>query len=98
MSRNDEYIQKLVKELEVQGVSNGIDSSEPVENINDYDLRVIADIEAATGTSFSDEQRDILLHKGSACILATAGSGKTTTSVNLIRWCMPHTASLVQLK
>ena len=35
MSRNDEYIQKLVKELEVQGVSNGIDSSEPVENIND---------------------------------------------------------------
>ena len=84
MSRNDEYIQKLVKELEVQGVSNGIDSSEHVENINDYDLRVIADIEAATGTSFSDEQRDILLHKGSACILATAGSGKTTTSVNLI--------------
>lgn len=84
MSSNDEYIAKLMKELEDSGVSSDIKLETSVNNINDYDLRVIADIESATGTQFSDEQREILLHKGSACILATAGSGKTTTSVNLI--------------
>ena len=82
---NNEYLDSLMKELENQGVKPPTSESAPVANsASDREIQVIATIENITGRKFSDEQRNILLHHGNACILACAGSGKTTISVNLI--------------
>ena len=48
------------------------------------DDQVIEYIENSTNIKFSDEQRDILTNHGGMCILASAGSGKTSTLINLI--------------
>lgn len=84
----NEYLDNLVAELEQSGVmapTSQLNNTTPVnKNVNDIDLQAIMDIERITGTKFSDEQRAVLEHRGNACILACAGSGKTTTSVNLI--------------
>lgn len=78
----NEYIDRLMKELESSGVK-------PAANFNstfveDRNIKVLSDIEKATGIKYSEEQKSILMHKGSACILACAGSGKTSTSIHLI--------------
>lgn len=82
---NDEYMQKMIDELAADGI---VAPNSPVQcenkNQNDKELEIILNMEKVTGTQFSDEQRKILEHHGNACILACAGSGKTTTSVNLI--------------
>ena len=95
---NKEYIERLMDELDELGVSKpGADTTTENTGINvnsskydnvdfadDRELRVIMSLEAVNKQTFSDEQRAILKHKGSAAILATAGAGKTQTSVNLI--------------
>lgn len=84
MERN-EYLDNLMAELATQGIEPpNIGNSTVTSNIDDKELQVILAIERITGKKFSDEQRKILEHHGNACILACAGSGKTTTSVNLI--------------
>lgn len=85
MSSN-EYLDNLMAELAEQGIEppkanvNNINTS----NVNDKELEIITSMERITGRKFSDEQRKILEYHGNACILACAGSGKTTISVNLI--------------
>lgn len=74
-----EYIDKLVSELSAAGVapSNVMTKQEARQaELNDFNDSIIKKIEDNTGVSFSDEQRAILKHTGSACILACAGSGK----------------------
>lgn len=84
MSSN-EYINGLMRELEEQGIKPPEDINEAVvENVDTRELQIIAAMEQITGKKFSDEQRKILQHHGNACILACAGSGKTSISVNLI--------------
>ena len=84
MSSN-EYINGLMRELEEQGIKPPEEINEAVvENVDTRELQIIAAMEQITGKKFSDEQRKILQHHGNACILACAGSGKTTISVNLI--------------
>lgn len=84
MSSN-EYINGLMRELEEQGVKPPEEiNGAVVENADTRELQIIAAMEQITGKHFSDEQRKILLHRGNACILACAGSGKTSISVNLI--------------
>lgn len=83
---NNEYLDSLMAELAEQGIEppkanvNNINTS----NVNDKELEIITSMERITGRKFSDEQRKILEYHGNACILACAGSGKTTISVNLI--------------
>lgn len=74
-----EYIDKLVSELSAAGVapSNVMSKQEARQaELDDFNTSIIKKIEDNTGVSFSDEQRAILKHTGSACILACAGSGK----------------------
>ncbi len=73
-----------MKELEADGIKPPKASESNVNNANDFELNTILKIEETTGTRFSDEQKDILKHHGSTCILACAGSGKTTICINLI--------------
>jgi len=84
---NNAYLEKLISEISNQGVDTpnaqvgkGVQST----TLEDRDLGIIMSLERASGHPFSDEQKQILRHKGSASILACAGSGKTETSVNLI--------------
>ena len=48
------------------------------------DLSVIEEISRITGVKYSDEQLEILKHRGGMCILACAGAGKTTVLTHLI--------------
>lgn len=85
MSSN-EYLDNLMAELAEQGIEPpkaNIDNIN-TSNVNDKELEIITSMERITGRKFSDEQRKILEYHGNACILACAGSGKTTISVNLI--------------
>ena len=85
MTENDKYIENLMKELADQGVTPpSTKGTIGNVNIDDRELQIVQDMEKITGRKFSDEQRKILFHHGNACILACAGSGKTTVSVNLI--------------
>lgn len=45
---------------------------------------VITDLMETTGTKYSDEQKAVLEYKGGMCIMACAGSGKTTILTHLI--------------
>lgn len=83
MSAQD-YLEELVNDIARQGVVPSDMSYLQKNNSEDYDLGVILDLERKTGIKYSDEQKKILLHRGSACILACAGSGKTSTSIHLI--------------
>ena len=86
MGNNKEYLESLINDLSVLGVKPEGFTKASSLNVkeNDFDLKVITEIEKTTGVKYSDEQRDILLHRGNMCILACAGSGKTTTSIHLI--------------
>lgn len=48
------------------------------------DKMVIDEISRITGVKYSDEQRQILQHRGGMCILASAGSGKALASDTFI--------------
>lgn len=50
----------------------------------DEELRIIEYMSKVTGVKYSDEQLNILKTHGGMCILASAGSGKTTILNNLI--------------
>lgn len=74
-----EYIDKLVSELSAAGVapSNVMSKAESRQaEVDSFSESIIDRIEKNTNVKFSDEQKDILRHRGSACILACAGSGK----------------------
>ena len=68
------YLDNLVNELMNQGIQPVSGSNK--QCVDDRDLKIIAEMERVTGLKYSDEQRAILEHKGNACILACAGSGK----------------------
>lgn len=48
------------------------------------DMEVINEISRITGITYSEEQLNILKHHGGMCILACAGSGKTTVLTHLL--------------
>lgn len=50
----------------------------------EQDIQVIQEMSNITGIKYSEEQMDILLHRGGMCILACAGSGKTSILTNLL--------------
>lgn len=52
--------------------------------ISEKDEQIISYMSRVTGVKYSDEQLAILRHKGGMCILAAAGSGKTTVLNHLI--------------
>lgn len=79
-----EYLDKLEQELRSEGVGASLTSSNTCVSPSDFDLRTILEIEQITGFKYSDEQKEILKYRGNACILACAGSGKTSTTVHLI--------------
>ena len=83
---NNEYLDSLIEELKADGVELPAESisTSARTNLNDKELQTILDMEKITGKKYSDEQRKILEHHGNACILACAGSGKTTISTHLI--------------
>lgn len=86
MANNKEYLESLMNDLSAIGVKPDgyISSEERVNQLNDIDLQAILEMEQITGVQYSEEQREILKHRGNACILACAGSGKTSTSIALI--------------
>lgn len=56
----------------------------PLTPAEELDNKIIKYMGEVTHTVYSDEQLDILKHRGGMCILASAGSGKTTTLNHLI--------------
>lgn len=83
---SDKTVDQMMAELASEGIvpqSAGTTNKENSVTF-DRDTKIIQDLEMTTGVRFSDEQRNILLHHGNACILACAGSGKTSICVNLI--------------
>ena len=82
---SNQYIESLKEELEQMGVKPpSAFGVQQTVHVNDMDLKCIMDMQKATGVTYSDEQLKILEHRGNACILACAGSGKTTVSTHLI--------------
>lgn len=59
-------------------------ASDAIFQLNNKEEALIHDLEVFTGVKYSDEQLKILRHKGGMCVLASAGSGKTTTITHLI--------------
>ena len=62
----------------------GFNNATGFNNLGNLDASVIEYMQRATGVKYSDEQLDILRHHGGMCILAAAGSGKTTILNHLI--------------
>lgn len=83
---SDKTVDQMMAELASEGiVPQGVSATNKENSVTlDRDTKIIQDLEMTTGVKFSDEQRNILLHRGNACILACAGSGKTSICVNLI--------------
>lgn len=50
----------------------------------EQDIEVLNTMSRITGVKYSDEQKDILTHRGGMCVLACAGSGKTTIVTHLL--------------
>lgn len=69
------YLDNLEMELRQQGIS-GTNSNIDNTHKEDKELQTILSMEKILGVKYSDEQRDILQHKGNSVILACAGSGK----------------------
>lgn len=66
-------------------MSNLTDRINKTSNENELrDLKIILDIEKALGIEYSDEQIDVLLNRGNMCVLACAGSGKTSVVTSMI--------------
>lgn len=94
----DSYLDELQKELEDQGVrpiNDGSNSRQIVgeQYLDKYDMNaeainheydILAYMENRCGLKYSEEQRNILLNHNNSCILACAGSGKTSVSTHLI--------------
>lgn len=55
-----------------------------IEMLDSKEEAILRDIEKFSGVKYSDEQLQVLRHKGGMCVLASAGSGKTTTITHLI--------------
>ena len=82
---NSDYINGLMEELANDGIRPPESSNTVVSNNHDaMEDKIIHELENCTGRKFSAEQYSILKHHGNACILACAGSGKTTVSISLI--------------
>lgn len=82
---NSDYINGLMEELANDGIRPPESSNTVVNNNHDaMEDKIIHELESCTGRKFSAEQYSILKHHGNACILACAGSGKTTVSISLI--------------
>lgn len=86
LNMSDKTVDQMMAELASEGiVPQGVSTTNKENSVTlDRDTKIIQDLEMTTGVRFSDEQRNILLHHGNACILACAGSGKTSICVNLI--------------
>lgn len=69
-----EYLDRLEAELR----ENGVVADNYIGTIsnNDTDLKIIMEMQQALGVEYSDEQKEILRHRGNSVILACAGSGK----------------------
>lgn len=67
-----EYLDRIENELKGE---LGLTSTVPMMH-EDNDLEKIVEMERLLNVSYSDEQKAILMHRGNACILACAGSGK----------------------
>ena len=75
---------EFVKELEqsnIKPISNSQAYNTVVDSKEEY---IINAISQKTGVKYSDEQLKLLHSKGSMCVLACAGSGKTTSLVHLL--------------
>ena len=59
-------------------------AAQNVEMLDSKEEAILRDIEKFSGVKYSDEQLQVLRHKGGMCVLASAGSGKTTTITHLI--------------
>lgn len=78
-------IEQMMKELEAEGITPEKDKIViSATDENSFEDKIISDIEKASNRKFSDEQLKILKYKGSSCIVACAGSGKTTSTISLI--------------
>ena len=79
-------IEELVHDLEREGIvpPNSEKNVKPQVNVNNREIEIINFMENTNNLKFSDEQRKILMHHGNMVILACAGSGKTSISINLI--------------
>ena len=85
MRENDKYIQSLVGELGELGIKPSVKmDTDTSSQASEAEKKLLSDMEALTKVKYSDEQKKVLLHHGSMCILSTAGSGKTTISTHLI--------------
>jgi len=87
----NEYLDNIQKELEELGVKPQGNQKKKdnlttrnTDIMDDNCLKTILEMEQITGTKYSDEQKAILSTSGNTCILASAGSGKTTVSTHLI--------------
>ena len=77
-------IEEMVEELKNNGVKP-IGSEKVVNQTMDTSIiQYIDRLEDALKNQFSEEQRTIINSSGDACIIACAGSGKTTTSISLV--------------
>ena len=79
-------IEEMVEELK----NNGVKPVEAPTNVmvsvpmDTSIIQYIDRLENANGSKFSDEQLTIVNSSGNSCIIACAGSGKTTTSISLV--------------
>lgn len=84
---SEKEVTDLMNQVTISEVNNGTVSEKetvPLSDIEKVDRDTIHTIERILGVKYSDEQLKVLRHHGNACILACAGSGKTTILTNLV--------------
>lgn len=76
---------EVLRNLAMQGItpSNNGNIIEESQEISAED-KLINDMQEISGIVYSDEQKTIIKHHGSMCILACAGSGKTSVLTHLL--------------
>ena len=66
-----------LKELMDRGIiPSTVEEYKDTHDIDRHTLEILNTLEKVNGNEFSEEQREILTHKGNMCIIACAGSGK----------------------
>lgn len=87
---SDEELKNMIDNVKVDEQLEELSGTVPKEGAvplsaeEKRDLEAIQNIEKVLGVKYSDEQLKVLKHHGNACILACAGSGKTTILTNLV--------------
>ena len=75
---------ELLAELTSQGIYPKSVMDKVADSIKERDEQIISEMEALTGLHYSEDQRQVLSHRGNLNIIACAGSGKTTSLAHLI--------------